>query len=133
MNQKEIRWKQRFGNFEKAWQALERAVRIENPSEVERGGIIQFYETAFELAWKTMKDYNEAQGFITKSPREAIKQAFQTDVISDGHVWLEALDDRNQTTHIYDEKIALEIVAKIRTRYFGMLTDLYRYLKHVID
>jgi len=75
---KEIRWKQRFVNFDKAFQALERTVAIENPSEAERGGLIQFFEMAFELSWKTLKDYLEAGGFQVKSPRDVLKQAFQS-------------------------------------------------------
>ena len=124
MNKKEIRWEQRFTNFEKAFKILERAVNIKNPSEVERGGIIQFYEMTFELAWKTIKDYNESEGLITKTPREAIKQAFQMDIIQDGHAWVDALEDRNLTSHIYDEEIVLLIVSKIKDRYFKMLKDL---------
>ena len=100
---KEIRWKQRFVNFEKAFQTLERTVVIENPSEAERGGLIQFFEVAFELSWKTLKDYLEAGGFQVKSPREVLKQAFQSGIIQDGHAWMEALEDRNLTAHTYNE------------------------------
>ncbi len=124
-NKKTIRFRQRFANFEKSVNALERAVKIKNPSETEKGGIIQFYEIAFELAWKTIKDYLEAGGFIVKSPREAIKQAFQIELITNGETWLEALDDRNLTTHIYDEQIAEKIVSKIKSSYFPMLKELY--------
>lgn len=125
----DIRWRQRFQNYEKAFLLLERALAIKTPSEVERGGIIQFYEMAFELAWKLMKDYLEYQGFICVSPREAIKQAFQANILADGHLWLEALVDRNLTTHTYDESKALAVVAKIRSSYFPALQQLYRYMK----
>jgi len=51
MNQdKQIRWKQRFESFEKSFHLLERTMSIAEPSEAERGGLIQFYEMAFELA-----------------------------------------------------------------------------------
>lgn len=124
-NKKIVRFKQRFTNFEKSVNALERAVEIKNPSETEKGGIIQFYEIAFELAWKTIKDYLEAGGYIVKSPCEAIKQAFQIELITNGETWLEALDDRNLTTHIYDEQIAEKIVSKIKSTYFHLLKELY--------
>ena len=61
---KDIRWKQRFQNYEKAYLLLERNLNIAEPSEVERAGIIQFFEMAFELAWKLMKDYLEEEGLI---------------------------------------------------------------------
>jgi nucleotidyltransferase substrate binding protein (TIGR01987 family) len=95
---KDIRWKQRFQNFGKTFLLLQKTVEIENPSEAERGGLIQFYKRAFELAWKVMKDYLEELGFSVNSPREAIKQAFQSGVIENGQGWIDALEDRNLTT-----------------------------------
>ncbi len=71
----DIRWKQRFENFEKAYRLLERALEISNPSEAERAGLIQFFEMAFELSWKLMRDYLQEQGFTINSPKQAIKQA----------------------------------------------------------
>jgi len=124
MNQKEIRWDQRLENLKKAFNVLEKAVNIENPTEIERGGLIQFYEMTFELAWKTIKDYVESEGLLSKSPRQAIKQAIQMEIITDGYAWLDALDDRNLTAHIYDEKTVLLIVEKIKSRYFKMIKDL---------
>lgn len=126
---KETRWKQRFMNFDKAFQALERTVAIENPSEAERGGLIQFFEVAFELSWKTLKDYLEAGGFQVKSPRDVLKQAFQSGIIQDGHAWMEALDDRNLTAHTYNEETAAKIDRLIREEYFPVIAALYQTLK----
>ncbi|MDC3413872.1 nucleotidyltransferase substrate binding protein [Aquibacillus sp. 3ASR75-286] len=47
---------------------------------------MQFFETTFELAWKVLKDYLEVEGFVANSPRESIKQAFQVEIIEDGHL-----------------------------------------------
>ena len=129
MNTKEIRWQQRFQNFERAFQLLERTVTMESLSEVERGGLIQFFEVAFELSWKTMKDYLESQGFSVKTPRDTIKQAFQIDLIGEGQTWLQALEDRNLTTHTYDEETALHIERLIKEAYFPVLKDFYEKLK----
>ena len=48
MNSEDIRWKQRFQNFEKALHYLEHALSIENPDIVYKVGIIQFFEMSFE-------------------------------------------------------------------------------------
>jgi nucleotidyltransferase substrate binding protein (TIGR01987 family) len=128
MRSKDMRWKQRFQNYEKAFFLLERALKISNPSEVEKGGLIQFYKMAFELAWKLMKDYLEEQGFTVNSPREAIKQAFQSGIVENGQGWIDALEDRNLTTHTYDENTAEKVVSTIRTLYFPMLRQLYSML-----
>ncbi len=121
MNQKEIRWRQRFDNFAKAYALLEHHIADENVDELARAGIIHFFEMAFELAWKLMKDYLEAQGYQVRSPKEAIKQAFQYGLVEDGQTWLDALEDRNLTVHTYDESTALELEERIRAEYFPAL------------
>lgn len=74
---KEIRWKQRFENFNKSYTLLDRYSKREDLSELEQAGLIQFFEMTFELAWKVLKDYLESEGYIVKSPRETIKQDFK--------------------------------------------------------
>ena len=123
--EQDIRWKQRFQNFEKAYKLLASAVGISKPSETERAGLIQFFEMTFELAWKLLKDYQEAEGFLVKSPRETIKQAFQSGYIKNGHIWMDALKDRNLTVHTYEEKTAIKVETKIKNEYYGLLTNLY--------
>ncbi|MGD9994139.1 MAG: nucleotidyltransferase substrate binding protein [Salinivirgaceae bacterium] len=129
MNEKELRWKQRYVNLDKAFKLLERTLAIEQPSEAEKGGLIQFYETCFELSWKTLKDYLENEGFEVKSPRETIKQAFQTGIIKHGELWMAALEDRNLTSHIYDEKLINEIAQKIKVHYFALIKELHHFFK----
>jgi len=117
----DVRWKQRFQNFDHACALLERTAAKPDLSEAERGGLIQFFEMAFELSWKLLKDYLTREGYEITSPREAIKQAFQNGLIADGEAWLRALEDRNLTTHTYDEATALRVEKKIRENYFPLL------------
>ena len=124
-NNEDIRWQQRFTNYKKAYTLLEQTVRIESPSDAERAGLIHFFEMSFELAWKLLKDYLEEEGFIIKSPRAAIKQAFQSGLVSDGHPWMNALHDRNLTDHTYEEGTALAVEKQIREVYFPILTELF--------
>jgi len=121
----ELRWQQRFQNFSRAFLLLEQSVELENPSVIERAGLIQFFEMAFEQSWKVLKDFLEEEGFEVKSPRDAIKTAFQSQLIDDGQVWLEALKDRNLTTHTYDELTAQEVEKNIKTRYYPVLKALF--------
>ena len=126
VEKQDIRWQQRFVHFQKAFRLLEQTMTIEHPSDAERAGLIQFFEMSFELAWKVLKDYLEAEGFTVESPRDAIKQAFQAGLLEDGHVWMEALKDRNLTVHTYEEKIAIAVEEKIRNSYFPALLVLLR-------
>jgi nucleotidyltransferase substrate binding protein (TIGR01987 family) len=125
-----IRWKQRFQNFEKSFLLLKKSLLSDNKNIVYRAGIIQFFEISFELAWKMIKDYLEHQGFIDiKTPRDTIKKAFETGLISDGEIWLQALTDRNLTTHTYEEETAVEVDLLIRNKYSNILNELYDKLK----
>lgn len=128
----DTRWIQRFSNFERAFLLLQSALKIEHPSIIERAGLIQFFEMSFELSWKLLKDYEETEGFIIKTPREAIKQAFQSGLISNGHEWIDALQDRNLTAHTYNENTAIAVEAKIRDKYFQLLLEIYEYFQNKI-
>ncbi len=128
-NSKDIRWKQRFENFEKSYRLLAQYAPSELNTDIERAGFIQFFETTFELSWKVMKDYLESSGYHISSPRETIKTAFQIGLIDNGHTWLEALNDRNLTTYTYDEEFSIEMVHDIQELYFSELQQLYERLK----
>ena len=125
---KDIRWRQRFTNFEKSYKSLSKYIDKAIETELERAGIIQLFEISFELSWKLMKDYLEFQQLIVKSPREAIKQAYQIELIDDGHIWIDALADRNLTVHTYDEELAKKMVEDISTIYYPQLKKLYEKL-----
>lgn len=132
MGKVDIRWKQRFQNFEKAHKRLNHAiivVKSEPDNEVLAAGLIQTYESTFELGWKTLKDYLEMEGFDVPSPRSTIRQAFQSGYIQNAEDWIQALNDRNLTTHTYDELIAAKVINDINEKYFFILEELYLYLK----
>ena len=127
----DIRWKQRFQNFDKAFKRLTDAIQIirnEPDNVLLQAGLIQTYEFTFELAWKTLKDYLEMEGFTVPSPRATLRQAFQCGYIQQGDVWLKALNDRNLTAHTYDDEVAKEVIADIQQTYYFLLKDLHQWL-----
>lgn len=125
MKSEDIRWKQRFANFSKAMNHLESALQISKPDIVQKAGIIQFFEMSFELAWNMVKDYLEDQGFVDiKSPRGALKKAFEMSILENGHDWMDLLQDRNLTAHTYDEQKASDMEKLIKDKYFPILKDL---------
>lgn len=129
---KDLRWKQRFENYKKSYKLLEKYTNVNTHSELEKAGIIQLFEMTFELGWKVLKDYLEAQGYNVKSPRETIKQAFQVGIIDDGHIWIDALSNTNLTTHIYDEAFAEKFLGDIKNVYFQVFKSLYERLSEEI-
>jgi len=103
------RWEYRFENFEKAYFLLAEAIEQKQKkglSTLEEEGLIQRFEYTVELAWKTMKDYLEAQGVIFDqiTPRSIIRSAITSKLIQEDETWMEALDDRNKMSHTYDTK-----------------------------
>lgn len=126
---KTIRWRQRFQNLDKAFSQLKRGLAIEYPSDIERQGVIQSFEFTFELSWKTLKDYLEAQGVICQFPREIIKLAFQNQIISEGELWLDMLGKRNLLAHTYDEDIAMEAYRLIKQSFAPQIEKLVQWFQ----
>jgi nucleotidyltransferase substrate binding protein (TIGR01987 family) len=127
-----MRWKQRFSNFKKAAMQLTEFVEKEQLNKFEVQGLIQCFEYTFELAWKTMKDYLEQEGFDVKSPRQTIQTAFQIQLITDGHTWIDALEKRNLMAHTYDEAKAKEAEGLIRKKYYTIIHQLCSKLEALI-
>ena len=121
---RDIRWKQRYENFKKATIQLTEFIEKEELNKFEVQGLIQCFEYTFELAWKTMKDYLNEEGFDVKSPRATIQTAFQTRLVTDGHAWIDALEKRNLMAHTYDENKVLESEKLIREKYYDIIKAL---------
>ena len=99
-------------------------------TEWTRDSAIQRFEFTFELAWKAVATVAEAQGVDARSPREAFKRAFALGWIDEEDVWLRMLDDRNRTTHTYNEAVAEEIFKRLPV-YAGALRALSKALSSV--
>ena len=97
-------------------------------------GTIQRFEFTVELAWKTIKEYLEYEKFGEfNSPRSAIKEAYKINLIEDGEKWLDMLDDRNLTSHTYDENTAKEIYRNIISNYYEVLFKFKEKMIRVIE
>ena len=130
----DIRWKQRFENFEKALLLLREAlVDVESLSQLEKGGAVQRFEFTSELAWKTLKDYLEFNGVVLDqiTPSSVIKQAFAAKIIGDGQLWIDMLRCRNLMSHTYDEAVFEQAVREMAARYLRGLNELYSFLKRM--
>jgi len=125
----DIRWKQRFQNFEASLCELRGALEKTEYTTLERAGLIQFFEISFELAWKTLKDMLSYEGYDVNSPKSTLKQAFANGTIADGELWLKALDGRNLFSHTYDNELAEEAVELIKETYSPLLFALEIELK----
>jgi nucleotidyltransferase substrate binding protein (TIGR01987 family) len=131
IDMEDIRWKQRFENFSKALSRLHEALdalKKEPGNHLYEMAAIQCFEFSIELGWKLLKDYLKFQGVKEVSlPRDAVRQAFQAQVIVDGQVWMDMLEARNKTSHTYDDKQAASIVKQIQEQFYSALMQTQNY------
>jgi nucleotidyltransferase substrate binding protein (TIGR01987 family) len=129
----DVRWKQRFENFERAFGLLQEAFAQapEAMSDLEKEGAIQRFEYTFELAWKTLKDYLVYSGvvFDQVTPRSVIKQAFAAKIIQDGQTWIDMLDQRNLMSHTYDDESFRIAFDSISRSYLTAMEQVFTWLK----
>lgn len=92
-----------------------------------RDGVIQRFEFCTELAWKTVREYLLDQGYTEiNSPKAVMKQAYADGLISDG--WIELLNDRNLTSHVYDDATAVQIFERISCQHMPLFRALIEKL-----
>jgi len=125
---KDVRWKQRFFNFNKALSQLEGAVSLSKQrelSQLEKQGVIQVFEFTHELAWNVLKDYLEDQGEQNiRGSKDATRAAFKVALISDGEMWMSMIQSRNISSHTYDEDTAESLFIAIINDYYPLFTAL---------
>jgi nucleotidyltransferase substrate binding protein (TIGR01987 family) len=92
-----------------------------------RDAVIQRFEFSFELVWKTLKLYLERQGHECGGPRPTLKKAFADGLIptpEEADVWFQMLEDRNLTSHAYDEALAARIYRNVVRDYSPLLSSM---------
>lgn len=95
-----------------------------------RDGVIQRFEFCTELAWKTVREYLIEQGYVDiNSPKSVMKTAFSDGLLTNENGWLEILESRNITSHVYDEKTAETIFESIKDVYTPLFSELIETLK----
>lgn len=129
---RDIRWIQRFQNYEKAVSLVEEALAdgLAALSQLEREGLMQRFEFTVELAWKTMKDYLQESGIVLEqvTPKAVVAAAWQAKVIADGQVWVDMLVHRNMLSHRYDEEAVNEVAQALDKRYLKEMQTLRDWL-----
>lgn len=128
-NQQDIRWQQRFKNFQRAFLLLREALEQDPAqlSQLEKEGIIQRFEYTFELAWKVLKDKMEHDGLEINqiSPKAVVRQAFAAKYLDNAETWLRMIGDRNLMSHTYDFSKFEAVIATLRSDYLPMLDTWY--------
>lgn len=133
MDTQDIRWKQRFDNFNRALKQLTQAVELfrQRPlSDLEKQGVTQGFEIVHELAWNMLKDFLVYEGITgIVGSRSAVREAFQRELLSDGELWLDMIEKRNLSSHTYNKGIAEELVNAIVGGYYAAFLALQQEMQ----
>lgn len=122
----------KFEQYSRHLQVLCRAEQQDITNEFIVSGIIYKFYIQFEFGWKVLKEllrYEGANQAATGSPREIIKTAYAYFDFIEENIWLEMLRDRNDTTHIYNEEAAQQLVEKILHRYIAVFVTLEQHIR----
>lgn len=124
-------FRQKYENFQNALRRLnEGVIKLDNSNDLLRDGLIQRFEFTFELAWKTLKAIFEDEGLIgLNSPKMVLREAYVAEIIKKDELWLSMLNDRNSTSHIYSEQVAIQICNNIVSKYVVELNNLLEEIK----
>lgn len=118
---------EKYDKLLSAIERLKQAIKDFDKTELEsvRDGAIQRFEFCVELSWKTLREYLIEQGYTDiNSPKSVLKTAYSDGLIDDEKGWLEILESRNLTSHVYDEKTAEKIFENIKTKFLSLFEKL---------
>ena len=121
--------------FSRALGRLEEAVATP-PSPLQSDAVIQRFEFTFELCWKTLRIHlSENEGIEVSSPKGTLKEAFRQGLIeqAEEQPFVQMLEDRNLSTHVYDEHETIEIFKRVSSRHLPLLKTLLSRLIKAAD
>lgn len=125
----------KYMNLKKAYTKLKEVSDIyDGKNEIIRDSLIQRFEFTYELTHKTMKEFMKYLGVTLENtfPRTIFKKAYVNNLISDDKVWINLLEDRNSTSHIYNENLANEVADRIVKDYVNAIGELVDNLEKLI-
>ena len=86
------------------------------------------------MAWKLLMSYEKENGMTALlGSKDVIRQAFSMSLIDNGEAWLEMIDDRNKTSHLYDEEMATEVMDAIIHTYFPLFMELQNKMNEIAN
>lgn len=128
------RWSEKIKDLENAVSRLDEAIKDSKKIELStlKDGVIQRFEFTLELSWKILKTYLVNEGIdCVNTPKSVMREAYKAGIIKSGEIWIEMIDDRNLTSHIYSQSMADDIYLRITKKYFKELDLLFHFLKEM--
>jgi len=120
MKKEEINYS--IGKLKDAVKRLEEGIE-KSKDELDKDGVIQRFEFSYEILWKTLKIFLRYKGIEVKSPRDTFKEAFKFGLIDEEDRFLNMIEDRNKTSHIYDSETSKKIFERIKRVYIKVIKE----------
>jgi nucleotidyltransferase substrate binding protein (TIGR01987 family) len=123
--------KRKLEDAKKAIVTLEE-ILMEKYSKIVRDATIQRFEYTFEVAWKLLKEYlYHKEGIVCNSPKSCFREAFSVGLLNEEEtvLFIQMTDDRNLTSHTYDEEIAENLYKKVKN-YYTLLKSLIELISN---
>lgn len=131
------RWIERLSAYSKALNRLGDVVQMSRQhtlNEYERDSLIKRFEFSYEMAWKLMMSYEKDNGVsLLLGSKDVIRQAVSMSLIDNGEAWMDMIDVRNRTSHVYDEEMAADVADDILNTHYPLLTDLLDKMTAIAD
>jgi len=89
------------------------------------------FEFTYEMAWKALKRVLDYLGIDARAPRPVFKEAYAQGLLEDEKVWLDMIEMRNLSSHVYDEHEISRILIELE-RYLAAFDALFARLHSVI-
>ena len=101
-------------------------------NQFERDSLIKRFEFTYEMAWKLMMSFEKENG-VTEllGSKDVVRTAFSMSLIDNGEAWLEMIDDRNKTSHLYDEEMAADVTEEIIDTYYPLFMELQGKMEEI--
>ncbi|QHS21774.1 hypothetical protein GWK91_01920 [Virgibacillus sp. MSP4-1] len=128
----EIRWRQIFDNYEKAFQELKKHKDTAFDSNLQKAGYIHYFEVALEFAERVMYAYLDAKGHSADTPRKAVKELSKLGIIQNPQTWFKAQNRRKLPLYIHkNDKLFDELIIDIDGTYLPELELFWETLNQV--
>jgi len=117
------RLSRRLALARQALDTLEELTALPTPSRIERDAAIQRFEYTVEACWKAAQAVLDTHfGITVASPKPVVRACAQNGLLTegDGHAAMAMIDDRNLTSHTYNEALAVAIHGRL-AGYAGLL------------
>ena len=125
----------KYMNLKKAYDRLLEVSKLyDGKDDIIRDSLIQRFEFTYELTHKTLREFMKYLGVTLENsfPRTIYKKAYVNNLISNDKVWISLLEDRNSTSHIYNENLVDEIANRIVQEYVDAIGELVNNLEKLL-